>query len=112
MARLISCLLASAGWRSRRPGPVAALGRSTALEASGFPPAERSVVEGLPFLQQLFHHDGVHPLAVEQALLAVDAHRAEAELLIERDATRVGGEGGEDHLVIAMLLPQLDEPLQ
>src|SRR6266540_3416030 len=50
-------------------------------------------------LQEPLHEHDVHPAAVEQALLPVDADLPETEAAIERDACRIPGEAREHQLM-------------
>src|SRR5687767_13077002 len=63
-------------------------------------------------LQEFIHDKHVDPPAVELALLAIHAHRAEADALVERDAGRVERKRRQHELVIADAPRELDQSLQ
>src|SRR5262249_534923 len=71
-----------------------------------------SIALSLRRLQELLHDERVDPLAVEHALLAIDADAREAEPLVEPDAARVGRKGRQHHLMVADLARELDEALE
>src|SRR5262249_46957601 len=63
-------------------------------------------------VQELLHHDGVDPLAVEEPLLAVDAPLPEARAAVRRHPRRVERERREDELVVADRAGPGDERVQ
>ena len=102
--------LAAAGAGEHERGAVAgghrlALRRIQIIEEVGETLGHHAIVPAVPDFaktadasEEPLHHDHVDPSAIEPALLAIDAHGAEAEPLVELHAGRVEGNAASTSL--------------